>query len=356
MASSVVKECRLEMRSVIKFLHMKGKKPNEIHSELKDTYQDKAPSLFIVQYWVRRFRCGFSNISDDARSGRPVSALTVENVDKVRKLILEDRHITLAQIVYETRLSKGSIVTIIHDHLAMSKVTARWVPRLLTDEMKAERLRCSNTLLNHANDTPNFFDRLVTVDESWVYQYDPEMKYQSKEWRTASEGAPRKAQRSRSSVKVMLTVFWDAEGVIMTDFLTQGNNMNKEHYSKLILSLRSEYRKKRPQKQRIGHMLLLQDNAPPHKAGLTQETIRDCGFELLPHPAYSPDLAPSDFFLFPEMTRELKCTRFEDTEAIKRATIDWLSGQPPHAYFQGLFKVKARWEKCVTLAGDYVEK
>ena len=189
MDSSLVKECRLEMRSVIKFRHIKG------------------------------------------------------------ELNIFDWHITVARIAYETKLSVGSVVTITHDHLAMSKIMARWVPRLLTDEMKTERLRCSRILLNHVKDSPNFVDRLVTVDESWVYQYDPEIKYKSNEWRPSLEGSPRKAKRSRSSMKVMLTVFWDTEGVILTDFLTQGNTMNKERYSELILSLRTEYRKKRPQKQ-----------------------------------------------------------------------------------------------------------
>ena len=127
MASSSAKDRRLEMRSVIKFLHLKGKKPPEMHNELRNTYLEKAPSLPVIKYWVRKFKCGFSNISDDARSGRPVSALTVANVDKVRQLILFDRHITIEQIVYETKLSNGSLHTIIHEHLAMSKVTARMV-------------------------------------------------------------------------------------------------------------------------------------------------------------------------------------------------------------------------------------
>ena len=150
----------------------------------------------------------------------------MESVDKVRKLILFDRRITIDQISLETNLASGTISTIIHEHLAMSKVSAKWVPHLLTDAMKAERKRCSALLLDHVRETPNFFDWLVTVDESWVYLYDPEMKYQSMEWRTTKEGPPRKAKRERSSVKVMLTVFWDAEGVILADFLSDGKIIN----------------------------------------------------------------------------------------------------------------------------------
>ena len=85
------------------------------------------------------------------------------------------------------------------------------------------------------------------------------------------------------------------------------------------------------------------------------ETIENCGIELLRHPTYSPDLALSDFFLFPEMKRNLKGRRFKDQTEIRRVSEDWLLAQSPHFYFQGLFKVKARWQKCVALAGSYVE-
>ena len=86
--------------------------------------------------------------------------------------------------------------------------------------------------------------------------------------------------------------------------------MNKKRYYELILSLRTEYRKKRPQKQRIGNMPLLQGNAPPHRAGLTQATIREYGFELLPHPAYSPDLAPSSVFSVPRDEKRVEGQAF----------------------------------------------
>ena len=182
--------------------------------------------------------------------------------------------------------------------------------------MKAERKHCAAILSNHIETTPHFFDRLVTVDETWVYLYDPEMKYQSKQWKTPSEPAPRKAKMTRSSVKVMLTVFWDAEGVILIDFLTNGKTMNSEHYSHLISSLKKELTRKRRAKLRNGHMFLLHDNAPPHRAGVTQAAIEESGLESLPHPAYSPDLAPSDFFLFPK--RELKGRRFDNENEICR--------------------------------------
>ena len=343
------------MRSVVKYLFLKGMAPSAICQEMKNTYPNKVPSLFVVQYWVRKFKCGFTDVRDEVRVGRPVSTVTETFVNQIRDLVMEDRRITISQLVFETGLSRGSVGTILHDYLNMSKVSARWVPRLLTDAMKQERKRCSAVLLEYFETVPHFFDRLVTVDESWVYLYDPEMKYQSKQWKFPSEPAPKKAKRTRSAVKVMLTVFWDSEGIILTDFLPTGRTMNGVYYSNLIIALNKKLSKKRRNKLRKGPVFLLQDNAPPHRAAVTQEAIADSGIELLRHPPYSPDLAPSDFFLFPEMKRDLKGRRFNDENQIQTVSEEWLASKPPHFYSQGLFKVKARWQKCINLNGSYVE-
>ena len=335
---------------------MKSKTPLQIFNEMKDTYGDNGPSVFVIRYWVRKFKFGFPSVQDDVRPGRPADAVTDYYISKVKDLVFEDRRITINELVRQTTLSRGTVGTILHEHLKMTKVCARWIPLVLTLEMREERKRCSTVFLEHFRSTPHFFDRLVTVDETWVYLYDPEMKYQSMEWKLPKEPSPKKVKASRSAVKVMLTVFWDAEGIILTDFLPEGTNMNKEYYSDLIRSLKRELVRKRRNKLRKGHALLLQDNAPPHRAGVTMATIEECGLQLLEHPPYSPDLAPSDFFLFPEMKRQLKGRRFEDRNEICAVTEEWLLAQPPHFYFEGLFKVKNRWQKCISLDGGWVEK
>ena len=106
--------------------------------------------------------------------------------------------------------------------------------------------------------------------------------------------------------------------------LNRATLMNIEYYSNLIKALKKELSKKRRQKLRNGPVYLLQDNAPPHRAAVTMETIENCGIELLRHPPYSPDLAPSDFFLFPEMKRNLKGRRFNYQAEIRQISEDWL--------------------------------
>ena len=121
-------------------------------------------------------------------------------------------------------LSTGSVETIIHDHLHMHKVSARWIPRLLIPFQKQERAECSRINLEMCQeDESTFFKRLITQDETWVHHYDPETKAQSMQWKHLDSPPPKKARVQPSAGKVMLTVFWDQDGVVMTDFLEKGN-------------------------------------------------------------------------------------------------------------------------------------
>ena len=76
-------------------------------------------------------------------------------------------------------MSVGSIETILHDDLHMSKVSARWVPRLLTPNQKEQKADSCKVLIDLESKDTRFFDRIVTMDETWIYHFDPEIKSSS---------------------------------------------------------------------------------------------------------------------------------------------------------------------------------
>jgi transposase len=80
------------------------------------------------------------------------------------------------------------------------------------------------------------------------------------------------------------------------------------------------------------------------------------GWEILQHPPYSPDLAPSDFHLFPNMKKHLRAKRFKSHDDVKLEVQTWLCGQDPTFYLQGVDKWISRLDKCINREGDYVEK
>ena len=80
-------------------------------------------------------------------------------------------------------------------------------------------------------------------------------------------------------------------------------------------------------------VLLLHDNAPVHMSAKSQAAIRQCGFQQLNHPPYSPDLAPSDYFLFRVMKKFLRGKRFSSDEEVKEAVTTWFEEQSKYIFF-----------------------
>ena len=92
------------------------------------------------------------------------------------------------------------------------------------------------------------------------------------------------------------------------------------------------------------------------KSKKATSTAEECGYEILPHPPYSPDLAPSDYFLFPNLKSYMKGKRFDSDEDVIDEVESYFERQIPSFYSEGLLKVIHRWHKCVNLHGDYVEQ
>ena len=103
-------------------------------------------------------------------------------------------------------------------------------------------------------------------------------------------------------------------------------------------------------------VLFHQDNAPAHKSTLAMAAIRECGFQLIEHPPYSPDLAPSDYYLFLKMKKELSGHHFRTDDDVIQAVNHFLDTQDADFYKDGIRMLHDRWTKCVNLRGDYVEK
>ena len=148
--------------------------------------------------------------------------------NKVRDLVYSDRRVKVEEIANAIHISHGGISTILHDRLGMRNLTACWVPKSLSDEQMATRVSVCNALLKRfRSKEDDFLSRLVTVDETWVHYYEPENKAQSRQWVGPGSPRPKKFKMQPSAGKVMATVFSDAQGVIMLDFLDKYNKRYK---------------------------------------------------------------------------------------------------------------------------------
>jgi histone-lysine N-methyltransferase SETMAR len=214
----------------------------------------------------------------------------------------------------------------------MRRVSAKLVPQLLTEDQTEHRATACRELLQRAENDTTFLPSIVIGDESWVYVYDPETKQMSSQWKTPSSPRPKKARQVRSSVKTMLIAFFDAEGLVHHEFLPQRETMNQTVYIAVLQRLRDPIRRKRPHKWSSGTWLLHHDNAPCHAALSVREFLAKHSILVVPHPPYSSDLAPCDFFFFPRLKSTLKEKRFQDVAEIQLNTTRQLQAISNQAY------------------------
>ncbi|GFU41928.1 histone-lysine N-methyltransferase SETMAR [Trichonephila clavipes] len=312
---------KIEYRVIVKYLFLKGNAPTQIKVELDSVYGDSTPSFTSVKVWAAEFKRGRKSLGDDKRSGRLNTATTDETIAKVHQMGLDNRRIKVREIAEVMIMSKEHVCHILNQHLGIRKLSMRWVPCLLTLDQKHVRMNISNALLPQFRcNKSKFYYRLITVDETWIHHYTPETKIQCKQWTAKGEPAPKKAKTVYSAGKVMETVFWDRHGVILIDYLQKGKTITgfllritNHYYASLLDKLKAELAKKRPhlQKKKI---MYHQDNAPSHTSAVAMTKIHELRFELLDHPPYSPDLAPSNFFLSSHLKIALGGQRFSSNE------------------------------------------
>jgi len=194
----------------------------------------------------------------------------------------------------------------------------------VSPEMSERGSKTSSVPVEFFHRDPNYFlSQLVTMDETWLYHYDPETKQQSMEWRHSGSPCPKIFWVQKSAGKFLALIFWDQDGILLTDYLPKGQTVKAEYYSSLLVQLKDILKEKRHGKVTKG-VLFLHNNAPAHQALATQKKLAYLGFQCLDHPLYSPDLVPSDYHLFPGLKKQLKGRHFSSDAEVNPATETWL--------------------------------
>ena len=129
------------------------------------------------------------------------------------------------------------------------------------------------------------------------------------EWRNSGSARPTKFRVQKFAGKILASIFWDQDGILLTDYLPKGQTINAEYYSSLLAQLKDILKEKRRGKVTKG-VLFLHDNAPAHRALATQKKLAYLGFQCLDHPTYSSDLVPLDYHLFPGLKKTIERSPF----------------------------------------------
>ena len=161
---------RTEIRSYIKCHIRHNIDSKQIFNELCGIYGPQTISLRTVFRWVKAFKAGKFSVEDDTHPGRPKTSVTKANIAAVKIVVEQDARLSVKDIASCTGISEGSVQTILKKHLDLRKVCAGWVPHLLTEEQKTQRLKCAQKLLKtYKGCKSRIISNLLTDDETWVH-------------------------------------------------------------------------------------------------------------------------------------------------------------------------------------------
>lgn len=352
MASSSFHLEKTEYRSAIRFCVLLKWQNQEILDKMNAAYGDQCPSRSTILFWAAEFRHGRQNVTDEPRDGRPVEAVTSQHSEEMEKLLIENRRISVASLSEQLKVSRGSVGTLLKN-AGYRKVSSRFVPRFLTPDMRANRMAACQQNLGIAEQYgERFLHNILTVDESPLSLYNPLTKRESSEWRKPTERKPLKMRSGTIHRRCMtLTVFFNASEIVLIDFLPRQSTVTGDYYSQLIHNARALTRKPRG----LPHWFL-QDNAPAHTSGIAQQAINAAGFTVLNHPPYSPDLSPSDFWLYRILKKHLRGKIFESSSELEACVREFLNELTAEDLKTAFNDLKTRWNKCVLRDGDWFEK
>ena len=158
--------------------------------------------------WHKRFKNDWLSVENDERSGRPATSTDDPHIDEINTLVRANRRLTVRELAEECGILVGFCHHILTKELKMHRVAAKFVPRLTTSDQQFHRVQVCQDLLDHSENDKEFLSKIITGDESWVYDYDVETKVQSSQWTSKTSPRPKKACQVRSKIKVLLTVFF----------------------------------------------------------------------------------------------------------------------------------------------------
>ena len=296
--------------------------------------------------WYEKFARGDTSLEEKEGRGRK-SKLSDE---ALKEVVEANPRTTLCALATLFEVNKSTIPR----HLAaIGKVRKleKWIPHELTENQKLRRFEVASSLLLR-NKTEPFLNRIITCDEKWILYNN---RKRSGQWVNKGEPAGHFPKQDLYPKKIMVTVWWSAAGLIQYSFLQPGETITAESYSAQLAVCHQKLAKMQPALVNRKGPILLHDNARPHVGLVTQRKLAELGIEVLPHPAYSPDIAPTDYHFFKHLDNFLTGKIFDNQEALQEGFMDLIASTTPSFYRTGIESLVERWAMIVDANGNYFD-
>lgn len=337
----------VHLRHCLLYEFHQGKNAAEAHRTICVTYGERVIEESTCRKWFRKFKNKDFDLNDKQRSGRPPK---ISDTD-LQDLLDQDSTQTQQQLAKSLGVTQQAISERLH---ALGKIQkeGKWVPHALTEEQRERRSDTCLSLLSRQK-KKSFLWKLVTGDEKWIYFDNPKRR---KHWVDPGQPTTSTPKRNAFGKKMLLCIWWDELGVLYYELLQPGETVTGERYALQLNRLAEKIQKERPYSGHGRRPVILQhDNAKPHRSSIVFKTINELQWEILPHPAYSPDVAPSDYHLFRSFQNSLAEQKLHNEDDVRKVVDKFIASKNQAFFRRGIHQLPERWQRVVEANGDYID-
>ena len=336
------------IKHLVIYWHSKDLNATQILQKCCKNFPDESIHYSTITDWIRKIKRGESILVRKTGSGPSSDEIIDQKI--YAELNCYPFH-SLRTLSTCLKIPKSTI----YDHLKKMGFTVKhlkFVPHVLNSEQKLNRVRLAKQLLEViAQARHQSWRYFLTGDESWFF-FVEDFAIQ---WVAPNQKPFQRSKRTISSPKRMITVFWSPLGFQIIEMLPKGSKFNSRYFIDEILvkiaQFHQEFNGQSNKRKLVVHM----DNARPHRSNDSLNFAAENNLRFCDHPAFSPDLAPSDFYLFGKVKDELKGSEFECEEELFESIENILKRIPKEELESVMKEWENRLRACISCGGDYIE-
>lgn len=300
--------------------------------------------------WYKQFKDKKINFERKKGQGRKKVSDYRERLKKVEDAIKSNRYISFDGLETETGIPRGSIENIIKKELKVKKLKSIWVPFALTQSQKNQRLKwCQDQIELYQNGESQMIKYIITGDETWMF-FKTCYSGNKRRWMFSDEDYPRLPKMKPTVKKRMYCIFFNSKGPVQISYQSQNDTFTSVHYIQSLTEAALNLSNFASPK-----IILHQDNCAVHMSNICKEYYARNRIQLMGHPAYSPDLAPCDFWLFKILKKEFRGKEFDNEDDLAAAVYEYLGSIPTEEYEKCFKEWFIRMKKCIQANGEYFE-
>lgn len=341
---------KMKQHECIKKLAKEGHDFEYIENFLHEEFGKQALSRASIYRWMATVKFSQKAFEKKEPCGQPLDTQLLHRIsEELEKMPFASSYV-IADNLNEVQ---STVYRYLTKHLGLVYKLSYWVPHSLNYEQKKKRSEGASMLFRVLCCAfKQNWRSIITGDQSWFrLSYDHTGK-----WCLPNEKRPDGDGSVISIQKVMVTIIWGVYGFYIVDFLEPGKSFNSSYFNENILNKLIDMKEEIWSESRERKIWLHLDNCRVHNSGVVTDAIAISGFKRAPHPPYSPDIAPSDFFLFGYIKEKLKGKWFESIDDLKESILEIL-GKIDEETRRRVFK---EWlQRCENLAnsdGSYLHK